>query len=405
MKGKIVGIIIISVLLVISCTCSIIGTVKHFKNDNTNLSDNKETNKTQEDNNNVESKEESKITEEGKQSDLESKNVIADTLPVFKDYKIVKVSETDFESKVKELGLVTSCDEDENNDDDDEYDEEEEESIECEMLLYDDNYEANGDNDYPNDQAYYDKKNGKIYMNYAFIDKINDNTIYLGYYNPKSQNDDDSSVRIDVLNVEEDKIVTVDLKAPVYGDNLSSHEASSYFDSTNNYIIYNCYDLMNYIARDRLLLDSKLNVIKNKFDNFNKNDEKLIIKKNNIISIYDNNLKILKEKEIKNVVELSETHALLNEKSSLKILSYQDIINDKNNNLDTGIKLEKKQSVYNFDSDNKEAIITIKDDSKSEKDIKKLCKEDYEYSLYGIEYKYNINSKKLSKKNECIPIS
>ena len=177
------------------------------------------------------------------------------------------------------------------------------------------------------------------------------------------------------------------------------------FDATNNYIIYNCYDLMNYIARDRLLLDSKLNVIQNKFDNFNKNDEKLIIKKNNIISIYDNNLKLLKEKEIKNVVELSETHALLNEKSSLKILSYQDIINDKNIIIDTGIKLGKKQSVYNFNSDNKEAIITIKDDSKSEKDIKKLCKEDYEYSLYGIEYKYNINNKKLSKKNECIPMS
>ena len=226
MKGKIVGIIIISVLLVISCTCSIIGTVKHFKNDNTNLTDNKETNKTQEDNNNVESKEESKITEEEKQTDVESKNVIADTLPVFKDYKIVKVSETDFESKVKELGLVTSCDEDENNDDDDD---EEEESIECEMLLYDENSEANEDNDYPNNQAYYDKKNGKIYMNYAFIDKINDNTIYLGYYNPNIQNADDSSVRIDVLNVDEDKIVTVDLKAPVYGDNLSSHEAISYF--------------------------------------------------------------------------------------------------------------------------------------------------------------------------------
>ena len=398
MKGKIVGIIIISILLVISCTCSIIGTVKHFKNDNNNLSDNKEINKTKEDNkNNVESKEESKIsegeleTEEEYESEeeeeilsyVEPKTIIKDALPVFNNYKIIKANDANFEKVIKENGLkvCTDC-----SDDDFEF-----------TVLIDKNYKEKKGVAYPNNLAFYDSINEKIYVGYAFIDNIDDNTIYLGNYNPgdytaKDYSYDDGSVRIDVLQIDEDKIITVDLKAPVYGDNLDSHEYYAYFRTAGNYMIYS----------NKLLLDSKLNVIQNKFDDYciNENNQ-LIIKKKNKITIYENNLELLKEKEIENIEMLSEEYILLNDNSSLKLLSYDDIINDENNVINTGIKLGKKQKIYYIEVEEKISII-IEDESKSEKEIEKICEGNYGDTSYGIKYSYDIDSKKLSKKNICI---
>ena len=400
MNSKKVGIIIISVLLVISCTCSIIGTVRQFKNNDNNLIDNKEIN-----NINEESKDKSEEIEDEEETEkkspsyVEPTNVITDALPVFNDYKIIKVND-DFDKVIKDNGLEVDGETVYGDYDVDI----------AYTILIDKNYKEIDGVYYSNDMAFYDEKNKKIYSGYAFIDVISNNIVYLGNYDPgdytkEDYSYDDGSVRIDVLQIDEDKIITVDLKAPVYGDNLDSHESYTYFKTAGNYIIYSGRLYDKELSGVNYIFDEKLNIIQNKINNYyiNENDE-LIIKKKDTITIYENNLKLLKEKTIKNISNLSEKYVLLNEKSTLKLLSYEDIINEKNNIINTGIKLSKKQEVYNIYEEDKISII-IEDKSKSEKDIKKICKKDYNNGMitsYGIEYTYDINNKKLSQKNYCI---
>ena len=390
MKGKKIGIIIISVILF----CITIGIVIYFKNDNNNLNDNKETNKTQKDNNNVESREEVKENEEKSLQYIEPETTITGVLPVVNDYKIINVPEGKFDEIIKSNGYEIE----------NEYDE-----YDKLIILKDNNYKVEDGNDYPNNKAYYDRKNNKIYAGYAFIDRINDDTVYLGQFNPDKNYDDyfgEKIVRVDVLSELSDKIITVNLNDYFYDSNLNSQIKSTYFSESDYYIIYHStvFDSNDGIIEgDYLLFDNKLNLIMNNFDFYKEDDnQRLIVYKNGRMNLYEPNLKPINEISIKNVISLMENYAVINDSSTIKLLKYENVINNKNELINTGIKLSKNQKFYSSNEEDNKIIITLKDYNKSEKEIKKVCNKDMEDGIFGIMFIYNLNNKKVSKENTCI---
>lgn len=401
MKSRNLIIIILSFLFILSCACSITGYLnKDKKNENTNINDNILNNNIKDKmkdnyNNNQDNNTSNNIISEDKEKTkktyVEPEKILTEVLPVFNDYKIIDVPEGKFEETIKENGFeVIESDEDEYDDEEDEND-----KYESLILLSDTNYKVKEDEDYPNNVAYYDKTNNKIYAGYTLIKRINNDVIYLIESN---------GIRVDVLNESENKIVTLDLNA--HPNCYSLYDTSYFNKSSDNYIIYRAVD-SDDCNKDmfKFLLDNKLNVIqKDVYDFYNRKNKDLIVIKDNLITIYNKNFKILKEKTIKNISALSENYVLLNESSSLKLLSYEDIINDKNDIINMEIKLSKNQIIEDFNENEGKVTIEIIDYSKSEKEIKKLCKKDYlsgGFTLYNTIYTYDIKTKKLSKKNEC----
>ena len=295
MKSRKIVIIILSFLFVLSCTCSITGYLnKDKKNEKTNINDNNLNNnindKASDNNkdNNTSNNIISDNNEKDKKTYVEPEKILTGVLPVFNDYKIIDVPEGKFEETIKENGFeVIESDEDEYDDEeDDEYDDEDEENDKYESLiiLSDTNYKVKEDEDYPNNVAYYDKTNNKIYAGYTLIKRINNDVIYLIESN---------GIRVDVLNESENKIVTLDLNA--YPNCYSLYDTSYFNKSSDNYIIYTAVDSDDF-NKDifKFLLDNKFNAIQNDFDNFyNRENKDLIITKGNLITIYNAGFKCI----------------------------------------------------------------------------------------------------------------
>ena len=162
-----------------------------------------------------------------------------------------------------------------------------------------------------------------------------------------------------------------------------------------------------------ILYDENFNKVDENIDDYFFYDNNVITYKEEGLSVYKSKNKILQYLDYKGkLFAFSDNYIVLKIDNKINLLSYDNLINNKNDLIDTGIKIEKDESysLVREEKEKNEIILDIDVENKTLKEKKKLCelKQPYEYSepisnktKVDINYKYNLKTKSLEKEIIC----
>lgn len=260
--------------------------------------------------------------------------------------------------------------------------------------------------------SYYSLNTKKIYDSYAYIDSLknNDNTEYI-YLGELVSNSNGNVVNVNALTLENERLVEIG-KSLYHDDSCKSSNGNTYFFVGDENVKYG--DYCNNSTNEKLY-DKSLHLIMDSIGDYSMVDNYILTfygddknMKDNSINIYDSNGKLVKDtKKYQNLLSVIKDNYIIYD-TTVKLLPYENILNDTEELIDTGIKLGKNEVFHSVDfsiENNKTNLDVVEirflDYSKTEDEVIKLCgSTNYTYSNI---YTYNLKTKKTTKDNFCLP--
>ena len=280
-----------------------------------------------------------------------------------------------------------------------------------------------------NNKSFYSIKDSKILVDsYNAIQRLSEMYIALGKIVNYSEESETYSFQIDILNLENKKIKNFDLlkyNIDNCGDEIDvlidnrMFESNLDYASSKNYYIYNpngVFDSEYGICFDKksitTLYDENFNKIDENFHQYYLyNDYAIVYKDPEGLSVYKSNNRLVKNLNYEGkFIDFLDNYLVFQINSEIKLLSYDNLISGVNNLIDTGVKLEKNDTITFIDEDNDEIELRVNINGKTLKEKKKICelKPPYEYSEplsdntnIDIYYKYSLKDKSLNNEINC----
>ena len=258
-----------------------------------------------------------------------------------------------------------------------------------------------------NNLTLYSLNNKKLYNDNYAIDCIDDKCEYI--YLPKLTIEkmyNSNTIKIDVLDIKKNKIVTITDKTIEYNDELNSKESSTYFRCENNLLVYN----EPYKIYERIYNINSFKMIKEYIPKtlWASTSKEIVINNNNILEVYDHTGKLLKKiNKYKNILEINKDLIILLAKDTIKYIKVYDAVNEEKEK-DTNIIFKDNIEITKIEYIPLDDILKIYcyDDSISKETLINICnneEKEYVENIYVYQkiYEYNLLTNIFTEKETC----